>query len=91
MRMPHCSVPCGFVWKLVVASFIALMPLRSAQAYIDPNSAGPLYQFLFPMLVAVASAFAVSRRVLKKLWRRVVRYIAGTRSDSLGSNSNHRT
>lgn len=91
MRAPHHSAPYDRAWKLVIACFIALMPLRSAQAYIDPNAAGPLYQFLFPMLVAIASAIAAARRVLKRVWGRLVSYIAGTRSESRGSNSTRRT
>lgn len=91
MRAPHHSAPYDRAWKLVIACFIALMPLRSAQAYIDPNAAGPLYQFLFPMLVALAAAVAAARRMLKRLWNRVVSYIAGTRTESSGSDSRRRT
>lgn len=91
MRGSHNSAPYGCAWRLVIVAFIALMPLQSAQAYIDPNSAGPLYQFLFPMLVAIASAIAAARRVLKRVWGRLVSYIAGTRSESRGSNSTRRT
>lgn len=91
MRGKQHSAPYGCAWKLLIGTFIALVPLRSAQAYIDPNSAGPLYQFLFPMLVAIASAIAAARRVLKRLWGRLVSNIAGTRSESPGSNSSRRT
>lgn len=43
---------------------LACVPLRPAYAYIDPNSAGALYQFLFPLLIAIGSAFAFLRRVI---------------------------
>ena len=31
---------------------LACMPIKAAYAYIDPNSAGALYQFLFPLIIA---------------------------------------
>ena len=77
----------GGVGKLALTALIAVIPLRSAHAYIDPNSAGPLYQFLFPMLVAIASGIAASRRALKRLWSRVVARITGARTEPAGSDA----
>lgn len=56
----------------VLLALLLLAPLRSAHAYVDPNSVGPLYQFLFPLFIAIASAFAALRRQLARLWNRVV-------------------
>jgi len=56
----------------VLLTLLLLAPLRSAHAYVDPNSVGPLYQFLFPLFIAIASAFAALRRQLARLWNRVV-------------------
>jgi hypothetical protein len=62
---------------LVLAAIVALIPQRSAHAYVDPNSVGPIFQFLFPLFVAVASAYAFLKRSLLKIWHRVLG-IAGT-------------
>jgi hypothetical protein len=52
------------IGMITVVALLACMPLRSAYAYIDPNSAGALYQFLFPLLIAIGSAFAFLRRTI---------------------------
>lgn len=56
----------------LLAAVLIWIPLRPAHAYVDPNSVGPLYQFLFPLFIAIASAFAALRRQLARLWNRVV-------------------
>jgi hypothetical protein len=55
-------------WIIVFATLIAIEPVKSAFAYVDPNSVGPLYQFLFPLLIAIASGFAVLKRKIVQLW-----------------------
>jgi hypothetical protein len=72
----------GF-WTVLLAALIASVPLRPVYAYVDPNSIGPLYQFLFPVLVAVTSAFVGLRRRIAWLWNR----LAGTRSSSIDEKS----
>jgi hypothetical protein len=62
---------------LSLATLLAMAPLRSAYAYIDPNSAGPLYQFLFPLLIAIGGGIAAMRRIIKQLWSRTVRACVG--------------
>ncbi|HTW73919.1 MAG TPA: hypothetical protein VMD56_03235 [Steroidobacteraceae bacterium] len=57
---------------LGLAALVALLPSRPAHAYIDPNSAGQIYQFLFPVLIAAASAIAALRRYIARLWYRLV-------------------
>lgn len=47
-----------------VIAVLAFVPLKPAYAYLDPNSAGALYQFLFPVLIAIGSAFAFLRRAI---------------------------
>ena len=56
----------------MLLALLIVAPLRPAHAYVDPNSVGSLYQFLFPALIAIASAFAALRRQLVRLWNRVV-------------------
>lgn len=88
---PSLRRPASVALMLVVAA-LALAPWREAHAYIDPNSAGPLYQFLFPFLIAAASALAAARRYIARLWSRFVQAVVtavrgertppGTRRDS---------
>ncbi len=59
----------GIVLPLVL---LALAPIHPAHAYIDPNAAGPLYQMLFPLLVAIGSGIAMARRYIRELWNRAV-------------------
>jgi hypothetical protein len=58
-----------------LAAVWSLAPLHAAHAYVDPNSAGMLYQILFPILVAIASMFTVLRRSIARLWNRVVGWL----------------
>lgn len=66
--------PVGVAGILLVAA-LALAPWRDAHAYIDPNSAGPLYQFLFPFLIAAASALAAARRYIARLFSRLMQAV----------------
>lgn len=61
---------------LLLAALVGLAPWRSAHAYVDPNSAGQLYQFLFPFLIAAASTLAALRRYIARLWHRLVNAVA---------------
>ena len=56
---------------IVVLLLIGCVPC--AYAYIDPNTTGLLYQLLFPLFIAVASAIAALRRTIRLLWTRAVR------------------
>ena len=57
--------------------------VRPAHAYIDPNAAGPFYQLLFPVIVAIMSMMAGLRRAIVRLWKRAT----GTRdSDTTGGH-----
>lgn len=63
------------IGMITVVALLACMPLRSAYAYIDPNSAGALYQFLFPVLIAIGSAFAFLRRTIVRACSKVARAV----------------
>jgi hypothetical protein len=54
------------------AAVLLIGSVQPADAYIDPNAAGPLYQLLFPLLIAIGSAVAFMRRYIRELWNRVV-------------------
>lgn len=65
--------------RLALLTIAALaLTQGSAYAYIDPNAGGLLYQLLFPVLIAIAGAWAALRHrighffssLAKKLRRR---------------------
>jgi len=58
--------------RLLLVLLITALPLRAAHAYVDPNTVGPLYQFLFPLLLAVTSTLAAFRRGIVRTCRRLV-------------------
>jgi hypothetical protein len=59
------------IGMVAVIAVLTCVPLRPAYAYIDPNSAGALYQFLFPLLIAIGSAFAFLRRIIVRTCTRL--------------------
>jgi amino acid transporter len=73
-----------------VVAVLTCLPMRSAYAYIDPNSAGALYQFLFPLLVAIGSAFAFLRRTIVRACSRVAHAVAAIFRGDRGKGGEHR-
>jgi hypothetical protein len=65
------------LWGLALIVLMAVGPMDEAQAYVDPNSAGPLFQFLFPLLIAITSVLAACRRMIAQAWRRTKSTIWG--------------
>ena len=65
------------IGMVAVIALLTCLPLRPAYAYIDPNSAGALYQFLFPLLIAIGSAFAFMRRVIVRACTKLVNAVVG--------------
>ncbi|HEX5461617.1 MAG TPA: hypothetical protein VFX20_16770 [Steroidobacteraceae bacterium] len=59
------------IGMVALIAVLACIPLRAAYAYIDPNSAGAIYQFLFPLLIAIGSAFAFLRRTIVRACTRL--------------------
>jgi hypothetical protein len=81
-HMKRMSILGLLLWTTV----LAVAPLRPAHAYIDPNSAGPLYQMLFPLLIAIGSAVAMLRRAIARAWSRVATaVISVVRGERAGS------
>jgi hypothetical protein len=66
----------SLVETLGFAALLSCVPLRRAFAYVDPNSAGALYQLLFPLLIAIGAAFAAIRRIIARACSRIVSFIA---------------
>lgn len=59
---------------------IALAVLASGQeahAYIDPNVGGWLYQLLFPLLIAIAGAWAVLRHKISAFFSAFAKRLRG--------------
>lgn len=75
---------------IAVVALLACVPLTPAYAYIDPNSAGALYQLLFPLLIAIGSVFAFLRRTImracSKLANAVVTIVRGDRGKTAQEN-----
>lgn len=57
---------------MLPAAMLLVVSVQPANAYIDPNAAGPLYQLLFPLMIAIGSAVAFMRRYIRELWNRAV-------------------
>ncbi len=71
---------------MALIALAAMGPIRDAHAYVDPNSAGPLFQFLFPLFIAVASFLATCRRYVGRLWRQMKHTVmTGVRGESTGT------
>ena len=64
-------------WKLLLPVLVLVIGApRPAHAYIDPNTVGPLYQLLLPMLIAIGSGIAMVRRYIRHFWERSIEGIA---------------
>jgi hypothetical protein len=64
---------------IVMPFFVGLCALTAAPAafaYVDPNSAGVLYQFLFPVVVAVGLAWRWVKQMAKDVWSRITRKVS---------------
>jgi len=69
MRGLNRRLTCQFALIL-----IAIMSVpRTAFAYVDPNSAGVLYQILFPIFVAVTLAWRWIKQTVTSLWKLITR------------------
>jgi hypothetical protein len=63
---------------LALTAFMAVGPIKAAHAYVDPNAAGPLYQLLFPLFIAISSAVAAFRSVIRRQWNRLMSALMAT-------------
>jgi len=74
---------------VAIIALLTCVPLRPAYAYIDPNSAGALYQFLFPLLIAIGSAFAFLRRVILRACSRLANAVVSVVRRDRAKESQH--
>ncbi|HTX05982.1 MAG TPA: hypothetical protein VMD06_09155 [Steroidobacteraceae bacterium] len=75
------------IGMVAVVTLLTCLPLRPAYAYIDPNSAGALYQFLFPLLIAIGSAFAFMRRMIVRACTKLVNAVVSVVRRDRGKES----
>jgi len=54
--------------KLGLTTALLVSLCAPAQAYVDPNSGGILFQLLTPLIALAAAAWAFARRRLLNLW-----------------------
>jgi hypothetical protein len=71
------TVPFGL---LAWAALVGLLPWQASYAYIDPGTAGPIYQMLLPLLVAIVSGLAAFRRRIKRVCERLIGLLRGADS-----------
>jgi hypothetical protein len=57
------------------AGLVCVLP--NAHAYIDPNVGGWLYQLLFPLLIALAGAWAALRHKISEFFATCARRLRG--------------
>ena len=60
---------------LVLLVYLSAVP--AAYAYIDPNMGGWLYQLLFPLLIAIAGAWAALRQTISQFFSTCIRKMRG--------------
>ena len=77
------------IGMVAAIAFLTCVPLRPAYAYIDPNSAGALYQFLFPILIAIGSAFAFLRRMIVRACARLASAVVAVVRRDRAKESRH--
>jgi len=70
-----------------VTALLACAPLQSVFAYVDPNSAGWLYQLIFPLLIAIGTTFAALRRVIARAWSRLATVVVAAVRGERGERS----
>lgn len=63
--------------KLLFAVVALVCGQQEAHAYIDPNVGGWLYQLLFPLLIAIAGAWAVLRHKIAEFFSMLSKKLRG--------------
>ena len=61
----------------VLFILLACLFADPAFAYIDPNAGGLLYQMLFPLLIAIAGAWAAFRMKINQFFSALTRKLRG--------------
>jgi len=69
-KMTKTSVQLGSVILMAIG---ALIFAPDARAYVDPNSAGLLYQVFFPIIVAIGLMWRWIKDAVKQVWAKITR------------------
>jgi hypothetical protein len=69
MQISNSRLTCLVILVLIAAIFVP----RDALAYVDPNSAGILYQILFPLFVVAVMAWRWIKEATISFWKRIMR------------------
>jgi hypothetical protein len=67
--------------RVIWIAILALLPVSAAQAYIDPNAGGMLFQLLAPLFAALVGAWLFLRRAITDLARRLWMRLTGRREE----------
>jgi hypothetical protein len=71
--MMKTKLPAASVTLMALS---ALCVTREAYAYVDPNSAGLLYQIFFPVVVALGLTWRWIKETIKQVWLKIVRKVS---------------
>jgi hypothetical protein len=55
-------------WRGLFVLLFLLNLTTPAYAYVDPNSGGPLFQLLTPLLALAAAGLTLAKRQLRRAW-----------------------
>jgi hypothetical protein len=58
-------------WLLMVLLIVLGLP-GQADAYVDPNTGGYIFQILFPIVSAIVAAFLFFKSQIVNMWKKVV-------------------
>jgi hypothetical protein len=59
--------------SVILIALSALFFAPDARAYVDPNSAGLLYQIFFPIVVAIGLTWRWIKDMAKQVWSKFTR------------------
>jgi hypothetical protein len=62
---------------VLLALALLVFDPQEAHAYLDPNIGGWLYQLLFPLLIAIAGAWAVLRHKISEFFSALFKKLRG--------------
>jgi hypothetical protein len=62
--------------SVILIALGALTVASEARAYVDPNSAGLLYQIFFPIVVAVGLGWRWIKETARQLWSKITRKVS---------------
>jgi hypothetical protein len=60
-------------FPVILAFVVAILVPRDTFAYVDPNSAGILYQIFFPLVLAAVAAWRWIKGSTTWFWKRITR------------------